>query len=333
MLANQVRITFDNKNIPKPITNAFQPCTKSVQAVQAITGMALPEGVSQYISASIADATRRAYRTDLADYMQWGGAVPATPETIAAYLADRADTLSPVTLARRLVAIGRAHASQGMPDPTKADLVRVVLRGVKRKNGTAQRQVVPVLKADLLAMLPLMTGTKGLRDAALLLLGFSAALRRSELVALDYTDLQFVNEGLVVYLRKSKTDQEGEGRKIGVPWGRTAACPVKAVQRWLEHSQITAGAIIRSVHKSGVIGDRLSAHAVALIVKSYAQAIGLNPEAVSGHSLRAGLVTSAAQAGIAVHKIQQQTGHHGLEMLHRYIRDANIFENNAGGIL
>lgn len=331
MLINQVRITFDNTHFSNSILDAFQPCTKSVQEVQAVT--ALPDSIKQYVSAAIADSTRKAYQTDLADFMQWGGAVPATPETIAAYLADRADTLSPITLARRLVALGRAHASQGMPDPTKADLVRTVLRGVKRKNGTAQRQVVPVLKADLLAMLPLMTGTKGLRDKALLTLGFSGAFRRSELVALDVTAISFVQEGLVVYLRKSKTDQEAVGRKIGVPFGRTAACPVKALQQWLDHGQISAGPIFTSVKKSGALGGRLSAHAMALIVKQYAQAIGLDADNVSGHSLRSGLVTSAAQAGIAMHKIQQQTGHRGLEMLHRYIRDANLFTDNAGGIL
>lgn len=323
--------TFDNTHFSKPITDAFLHCTKSVQEAQAVTG--IPDSIRQYVNAAIADSTRKAYRTDLADFMQWGGAVPATPETIAAYLADRADSLSPITLARRLVAIGRAHTSQGLDDPTKSDLVRTVLRGIRRTNGVAQRQVVPVLKADLLAMLPQMHGTKGLRDRALLLLGFAGAFRRSELVALDYTDLQFVNEGLIVYLRKSKTDQEAVGRKIGVPHGRTAGCPVRALREWLGHAQITAGPIFRSVNKGGGIGSRLSAHAVALIVKQHAQSIGLKAANVSGHSLRAGLATSAAQAGIAAHRIADQTGHRSLEMLRRYIRDGELFVNNAGGIL
>jgi site-specific recombinase XerD len=330
-------ITSDNNQLSKPIIDDFQgagECVSQVQSLQSIApGSAFPESVSQYLSASIADSTRRAYRADLADFVRWGGSIPCSPEMIAAYLADRADNLSPITLARRLVAIGRAHASQQLTDPTKADIVRTVLRGIRRTHGVAQRQVSPVLREDLLSMLPMMTGTKGLRDRALILLGFAAALRRSELVALDYTDLAFVSEGLILHIRKSKTDQEGEGRKIGVPYGRSTACPVKAVQLWLEHAQIGSGPIMRSVKKSGAFGGRLSAHAVAQVVKSYAKAIGLDADNVSGHSLRAGLATSAAKAGIAMHKIQQQTGHKGLEMLTRYIRDGELFINNAGGIL
>ena len=294
----------------------------------------LPEAVSEFINAALADNTRRAYQGDFADFLRWGGAVPCTPEVLAAYIADRAETLSPHTITRRVVGISRAHVSQGLTDPAKNDLVRTVLRGVRRKNSIRQRQVAPLLKQDLLTILPLMSGAKGMRDRALLLLGFAAALRRSELVALDVQDLSFVKEGLLVHLRRSKTDQDGEGRKIAVPYGRTSACPVKAVQQWLEHAQITAGAIFRSVSKSGhVAEDRLTAQSVALVLKTYAQAAGLKASDTSGHSLRSGLVTSAAQAGVAAHKIQQQTGHRSTEMLVRYIRDANLFENNAAGLL
>lgn len=301
---------------------------------QVNTGYAqLPSVVSEYIAAALADNTRRAYQGDLADFFRWGGTVPCMPEVLATYIADRAETLSPHTITRRVVGISRAHVSQGLPDPAKNDLVRTVLRGVHRKNGKAQRQVAPLLKQDLLALLPLMRGTKGIRDRALILLGFAAALRRSELVSLDLQDLQFVKEGLVVHLRRSKTDQEGEGRKIAVPYGRTSACPVKAVQYWLEHAQITDGAIFRSVSKGGCVADRLSGQSVALIVKAYAEAAGLRASDISGHSLRSGLVTSAAQIGVATHKIQQQTGHRSVEMLNRYIRDANLFQNNAAGLL
>ena len=330
-------ITSDNNQLPNPINGVCLGAGEGgsrVQRLQSIApGSALPESVSQYLSASIADSTRKAYRSDLADFVTWGGQVPATAETVARYIADRADSLSPITLARRLVAIGRAHGTQQMEDPTKADIVRTVLRGIKRTHGMAQRQVSPVLREDLLSMLPLMTGTKGLRDKALLTLGFSGAFRRSELVGLDYTDLAFVNEGLIVTLRKSKTDHHAEGRKVGIPNGRTCACPVKALREWLDHAQITTGPIFTSVKKSGALGGRLSAHAVATIIKSYAETIGLDPDSVSGHSLRAGLATSAAKAGIAMHKIQQQTGHRGLQMLTRYIRDGELFINNAGGIL
>ena len=171
----------------------------SIAAVPVVNGVPckLPEAVNGFIAAALADNTRRAYQGDLADFLHWGGTVPCTPETLAAYIADRAETLSPHTITRRVVGISRAHVSQSLADPAKNDLVRTVLRGVRRKNGTAQRQVAPLLKQDLLAILPHMRGTKGVRDRALILLGFAAALRRSELVALDVHDLQFVNEGLI----------------------------------------------------------------------------------------------------------------------------------------
>ena len=331
------RITYDNPHFSKPITADFQADPKSAVAPNSKHSLAMSVGerfaVSDYIAASIADSTRRAYRTDLADFIAWGGTLPSTVEQVASYLADRAVSLSPITLARRLVAIGRAHASQGFPDPSKADLVRSVLRGIRRKHGAAQRQVAPVMKQDLLDMLPLMTGLKGVRDCALIILGFAAALRRSELVALDVTDIAFVNEGLTVRVRKSKTDQEQIGRTIGVPWGRTAACPVKAVRAWMDQAQISSGFLFRSVSKGGNVGNGLSAHAVALIVKSYAQAIGHESSTFSGHSLRSGLATSAAKAGVSANKIMAQTGHKSIEMLSRYIRDGNLFVNNAGGIL
>jgi site-specific recombinase XerD len=297
------------------------------QAVPVVT-----PSVTQFINAAIADNTRRAYQQDLRDFLQWGGAVPCTPDTLAAYIADRAKTVSAHTITRRVVGIGRAHVSQGLADPAKTDLVRTVLRGVRRVKGTAQRQAAPLLKADVLTMMTRMSGLKGHRDRALILLGFAAALRRSELAALDFADIEFVREGLVIHLRRSKTDQEGVGRKIGVPWGRTSACPVKAVEKWLEASRITCGAVFRAINRGGGVGEsQLSAQSVALILKGYAKGIGLNPANISGHSLRSGLVTSAIQAGVAVHKIQQQTGHRSVEMLSRYIRDAGLFDSNASG--
>lgn len=288
--------------------------------------------VSQFLSAAIADNTRRAYKQDLQDFLRWGGTVPCSSETMAAYIADSAEHLSPHTITRRVVGIGRAHVSQGFPDPAKNDLVRTVLRGVRRVKGMAQRQVDPLLKQDLFSILSFMKGVTGARDRALILLGFAAALRRSELAALQVHDIEFVRDGVIVHLRKSKTDQQGEGRKIGVPWGRTSACPVKAVERWLEVSQISSGPIFRGINRGGAVGQsQLSAQSVALILKSYANRAGLDPSKISGHSLRSGLVTSAIQAGVGVHKIMDQTGHRSVEMLARYIREAGLFEGNASG--
>ncbi|MBI3374981.1 MAG: site-specific integrase [Betaproteobacteria bacterium] len=294
----------------------------------------LPSAVGTYLSAAIADNTRRAYRGDLADFLSWGGAVPCSPEILAAYIADRAEVHSPHTISRRVVGVSRAHVSQGLPDPAKTDLVRTMLRGVRRSKGKPQRRAAPLLKQDLLAILSLMRGTKGIRDRAMSLIGFAAALRRSELVALDVQDLEFVREGLIIHLRRSKTDQEGVGRKIAVPYGRTSACPVKAVRQWLEHGRIESGAVFRSISKGQVIAaDRLTGPSVSLILKGYAAKVGLPAAHISGHSLRSGLVTSAAQIGVSTYKIQQQTGHRSAEMLARYIRDANLFENNAASFL
>lgn len=295
----------------------------------------LPEDVCGYIAAALADNSRRAYQGDLQDFLQWGGAVPCSPESLAAYIAARAEVHSPYTITRRVVGISRAHVSQGLPNPAKTDLVRVVLRGVRRTHGKPQRQAAPLLKHDLLSLLPLMPeNTKGIRDRALLLLGFAAALRRSELVALDYTDLQFVSDGLIVCLRRSKTDQLGEGRRIAVPNGRTSVCAVKAVQLWLERAQISSGPIFRSVSKGGLVNaERLTAQSVALVVKQYAKAAGLPASDFSGHSLRSGLVTSAAHAGASMLKLKEQTGHKSDAMLYRYVRTANQFVGNAAGMV
>ena len=290
--------------------------------------------VMGYVAAAIAPSTRRAYQGDLRDFFLCGGSVPCSPVVIAEYIALRAATHSPFTIARRIVGISRAHTSLGLPDPSKSDLVRTVLRGLRRTKGNPQRQVAPVLLEDLMPMLALMHGVKGIRDRALVLVGFAAALRRSELVGLNVEDLQFVKEGLLVHLPRSKTDQDGKGQKIAIPFARTSACPVKAVQHWMDVATIKTGPVFRGVSKAGqVSASRLTDQSVALIVKQYARALGLPAETYSGHSLRAGLVTSAAKAGVSLVKIQQQTGHRSMAMLSRYIRDAQVFENNAAGLL
>jgi integrase len=321
------QLTIANPTVAKPIAEVTSPrsCVQSI-AQNVAAGAS---SVGQYLNAAIADNTRRAYQQDLRDFLKWGGMLPCTPETLAEYIAARAETASAHTITRRIVGIGRAHVSQGYADPAKTDLVRTVLRRVK---GAAQRQVSPLLKSDVLAITGKMRGVRGVRDRALVLLGFAAALRRSELAALGFADIEFVREGLVVHLRRSKTDQNAEGRKIGVPWGRTSACPVKAVEGWLQLAHIESGPVFRSVNRAGVVGcNQLHAQSIALILKAYAKAVGLNPDNISGHSLRSGLVTSAIQAGVPVHKIQQQTGHRSVEMLARYIRDAGLFESNASG--
>jgi integrase len=177
-----------------------------------------------------------------------------------------------------------------------------------------------------------MIGTRGVRDRALVLVGFAGAFRRSELVALRYEDVAFVKEGMTLMLRRSKTDQCGEGRKIAIPFARSNACPVKALTDWLNHARIDSGPLFRFVKKGGAIGAHpLSPQTVATLVKEYARKVGLDAANYSGHSLRAGLITSAAKAGVSSWKIREQTGHRSEAMLQRYIRDAEIFEGNAAG--
>lgn len=327
------QVTSGNTQLSVAVSSAdVLPSDANVAQSVASTVPPTSAPVRQYMNAAIADNTRRAYQQDLRDFLAWGGSIPCGPEDLAVYIADRAETLSAHTLTRRVVGIGRAHASQGFADPAKNDLIRTVLRGVRRVKGTSQRQVSPLLRADVLAIAANQKGTKGIRDRALILIGFAAALRRSELASLDCADVQFVREGLVIHLRRSKTDQEGVGRKIGVPWGRTSACPVKALESWLSLACISEGPVFRSVSRAGRIGKAaLSAQSISLILKAQSRAVGLEPSTIAGHSLRSGLVTSAIQAGVPLHKIQQQTGHRSVAMLARYIRDAGLFDSNAAG--
>ena len=292
----------------------------------------IPTSVSDYLRASLSDNSRRAYRSDLSHFLQWGGIIPASPELVATYIAAHADLHAVATLSRRLVSIGKAHTAQGLSTPTDTELVRATLRGIRRTHGSAQRQVAPAVKEDVLSMVAALTGIKGTRDRALLLVGFAGAFRRSELVSLTVADIEQAQQGLIVTLQRSKTDQEGRGRKVAIPFARGAVCPVLALQQWIAVAGITEGPIFRGVNRHGQIADAaITPQAVAMVVKERAQAVGLNAANYSGHSLRAGLVTSAAQLGVSSWKIRQQTGHKSDAMLSRYIRDAGLFVSNASG--
>jgi integrase len=191
------------------------------------------------------------------------------------------------------------------------------------------------VKEDLFSALAVMGDSlKDVRDRALLLVGFAGGFRRSEFVAINCTDIESVRQGVVIHVRRSKTDQEGVGRKIGIPHGRTRWCPVAALNDWLERAGIEDGPVFRPVDRHGrVQGQRLSGEAVSLVVKERVAAIGLEPNEFSGHSLRAGLATSAAAAGVSSWKIRQQTGHASDAMLARYIRDGELFVDNAVAVL
>jgi integrase len=293
------------------------------------------EKVSTYIEAGIAPATRRAYQFDLAHFRAWGGAVPATDAEIASYLADHAGVLAVATLTRRLAAISVAHEAHRLPNPVSSPLVRATMRGIRREHGVAQRQAKPLLRDDLFDVLA-KTGDrlKDYRDRALLLIGFAGAFRRAELCAITVADVEHVRQGIVVTVQRSKTDQEGAGRRVGIPFGRTKWCPVAALDRWLSAASIDAGPIFRRVDRHGRVSpDAMSPEAVCLIVRERVAAAGFDPAGYSGHSLRAGFATSAVQAGVSMMKVRAQTGHASDVMLARYVRDGELFIGNAAGAI
>lgn len=285
--------------------------------------------VGQYLQASLSDNTRRAYSNDLKHFMEWGGCIPATPESVASYLAVHADKLSFATLSRRVVAIGKAHTLNRLLSPAHSEMVKATLHGIRRTYGCAQRRVNPTLMHDVQQMVKGLNGLKGMRDKALLLIGFAGAFRRSELVSIQVGDIQFVDEGMIIHVRRSKTDQIGKGRDIAIPFVRGKMSPVQAATNWLAQSGIKSGCVFRRIDRYGnIIGQGLSPQSVALIVKEHAKRIGLDERNFSGHSLRAGLVTSAVKSGVSSWKICQQTGHQSEAMMQRYIRDSRLFAGN-----
>jgi integrase len=296
------------------------------------------ERVADYAARSKSAATIKAYASGWRDFLDFCeqrevNPLPASDETVAAYLAALADRgAKAATIARRLVVISQAHKAADLTSPTTSSLVSRTHAGIRRSLGTAQNGKAPAVVDDLKRMLGKLPGTRvGLRDRALLLVGFAGAFRRSELVSLDVADLDFTRAGLVITLRKSKTDQEGRSRRIGIPYGSSeASCPVRSLQAWLESARISGGPVFRRMDRfHRVQPGRLSDKAVALIVKRRAKAVGLDPSRYGGHSLRAGLATSAAAAGASERVIMAQTGHRSADMVRRYIRDGNLWRENA----
>jgi site-specific recombinase XerD len=302
----------------------------------------LPSQVREFIRASKAENTLRGYQSDWRDFCTWTSAqglpaLPASPEHVAAYIAECARRLKPGTIQRRLNAIAEAHKAAGLESPTPTAIVRNTLKGIRRTLGTAPAaQKAAALTVDIRAMVSAAdAGLIGTRDRALVLLGFAGAFRRSELIGLDVADLEFNHDGLTVSLRRSKTDQEGAGRKIGIPYGANPeTCPVRNVQRWTEEAGVTAGPLFRSINRHGHMQPAgLSGIDVARIVKKLAERAGLDPAKYAGHSLRAGHATAAAIAGASERSIMNQTGHRSVQMVRRYIRDGNLFRENSAGKL
>ncbi len=283
-----------------------------------------------------AESTLSAYRADFADFVAWCGvacvaAVPASAGTVAAYLASLADAKKSVsTIQRRAAAIAHAHKLAGEPSPLGHESVRAVMRGIRRTLGVAVRAKAPAtaeIVARMIRKIP--DDLAGRRDRAMILLGFAAALRRSELVALDVSDLEMNADGLILHIRRSKTDQEGAGAEIAIPRGKKLRV-LEAVEAWLLQSKLTEGALFRRAFGGGVLGERLTDQSVALIVKKRAKAARIDPSAFSGHSLRAGFVTSALAGGADVLKVMDVTRHREVKTLKAYDRRAKAFKDHAG---
>jgi site-specific recombinase XerD len=322
--------------MPTDLILSERPSNAQIGPLAEIAGRA-----SEFIHQSKAKNTIRAYRADWTHFEGWcqshgQASLPATADTVALYVTALADTHKPATITRRISAISQGHQIAGMETPTGAAKVRLVMAGIRRMKGTAQTGKTPILVDDLRRMLAGLPGNLlGVRDRVLLLIGFCGAFRRSELVALDAADVAVTRDGLVVTIRRSKTDQEAEGRKIGIPYAsHLETCPVRSLQDWLEKSGITEGPLFRPIDRFGkMAATRLSGAAVAEIVKKYVEAVGLDATHFAGHSLRSGLATSAAAAGASERSIMNQTGHRSTAMVRRYIKNGSLFIDNAATVL
>ncbi|MBS1098645.1 tyrosine-type recombinase/integrase [Gluconobacter sphaericus] len=281
-------------------------------------------------------ATLRAYRTDWSAFVAWCHAqdvtaLPAQPETVSAWIASRLERgRKASTLARGVAAVSCAHELAGFESFSRSRVVQDALRGMRRTLGTAPTRKAPATVELLRRMLDIQTDTLiGQRNRALLALGFAGALRRSELVALEIGDIVSQEGGALLTLRRSKTDPDGAGQTIGILNGSTIRA-LDHLASWCEAAGITSGRLFRSVDRHGRIGGSLSDRSIARVIKTAAEAVGLDPEHFSGHSLRAGFITSGAEAGADAMLIAETSRHQSLDVLRSYVRRASLLKTHAG---
>jgi site-specific recombinase XerD len=308
-------------------------------------GGELLEAAQEFVQAAKSRATRRAYASDLRDFDAWcrgqgRASLPAEPATVALYVTHLARSgAAAATIQRRLAAISQVHQLAGhVPPPTADWEVRQVVQGIRRRLGTAPAQKEAVLTATLRRLVGTCDPSTraGARDRALLLIGFGAALRRSELVALDIEDVTETDEGLRVRIRRSKTDPEGSGAEVGIVRGQHPDIdPVRALRTWRELGAITSGPLFHPVTRADTVREgRLSDQAVALIVRRAAERAGLpDPEAFAGHSLRSGCATQAAMEGAPERAIMRQGRWRSTATVRRYIHSGGLWQENASAWL
>lgn len=294
--------------------------------------------VRAYLAAEKSDNTRRAYAADWTDFTTWCNQVledplPAAPATVARYLAQLADSgRKTSTIQRRIAAIRAAHRAAGFEPPTNTEGVKATMRGIRRTLGARPTRKAPTTAELLGTVIHKLPDTlAGKRDRAILLISFAAALRRSELVALHLHHIERRHRGIVIHIDRSKGDQEARGQQVPVPNGRELR-PVDALDTWLKGAGITEGPIFREVDRHGKVGSTpLSDRSIARIVKRAVKACGLNERIFSGHSMRAGFVTSALERGQDTLKVMRVTRHKKVETLKIYDRRENDFDDHAGG--
>jgi len=278
---------------------------------------------------SKATNTLRAYQADFKDFSLFCSknnfsSLPTNPKILAFYITHLSKYSKFSTLKRRLASISVIHKLKGHYIDNKHPLIMENLMGIKRKLGTNQKSKKPILISDLKEIINAIDKSnlsylRKLRDKSLILTGFAGGFRRSELVNIDIEDIEFVSEGLKIFVKRSKTDQSGEGMTKGIPYFvNENYCPVKNLKNWINQGNL----------KEGKIYD-LSDKSVSLIIKKFARIAGLNETKYSGHSLRSGFATATAQSGAEERDIMSMTGHKTTQMVRRYIKDANIFKNNA----
>ena len=303
---------------------------------------ALQEETLLNLQSSKASNTVRAYKSDFKDFglfcAQNGfNSLPSEPKIVSLYLTYLSTKEAKIsTLKRRLVSIGVIHKLKGHYLDTKHPSIIENIMGIKRRKGSIQNGKKPLLISNLKLIINVIDKQnkeeiKKLRDRTLILIGFSGGFRRNEIVALDYDDLDFVPEGLKISIRRSKTDQFGEGMIKALPYFDSSQyCPVVSLKDWITVSKINSGSLFRRFSKgSRLTENRLTDQTIALLIKEYLQLAGINSKNYSGHSLRSGFATSAAESGAEERSIMSMTGHKSTEMVRRYIKEANLFKNNA----
>ena len=303
---------------------------------------ALQEETLLNLKSSKAMNTIRAYKSDYRDFGLFCAqngfrSLPADPKIVSLYITHLSvKDVKISTLKRRLVSIGVIHKLKGHYLDTKHPSIIENILGIKRRKGSVQKGKKPILINNLKQIINVIDSynneeIKKSRDRSIILIGFSGGFRRNEIVSLDYEDLDFVTEGLKINLRRSKTDQFGEGAVKGLPYfDNSQYCPVLSLQKWIEVSNIKSGPLFRRFSKgSKLTENRLTDQTVALLIKEYLKLAGIDSQNYSGHSLRSGFATSAAESGAEERSIMAMTGHKSTEMVRRYIKEANLFKNNA----